>query len=173
MNEIDLGVWCRRIALVAILLATGFVGLKIGATFWRGWSLGGRHWEEASRTVTKCATEGTYDTKHFRRSCEEAATDLAKDPLIFAIEHTWERLWPCETALCSGAVVYLTRSVWTILAVSTLLSLAVLYFTGCSGPSRAPQQLVWSPPTHCYPPTTTTNPNSCIVDVHQFKKHPE
>lgn len=167
-NNIDLGAWCRRIVLVALLVSVGAVGLKIGAVFWQGWSLGQEHYREASLTVDKCAKKGAYDTRHFRDSCEKATEELAKDPLVFAIEHTWDRLWPCETPMCGAALAHLTRSLWTVIAASAFLSFAVLYFTGCSRP--AAPAIVWTPP----PPTAYGQchpaPNACIVDVKHLGK---
>ncbi len=167
-GEIDLGLWCRRIILVVwLLIAVGF-GVLVVAKFWEGWSLGASAHREASRTLDRCA-KGDVDTKHFRRSCEEATQDCAKDPLIYAIEHTWDKLWPCRTALCVDAMARLTRSIWTILAVSVLFSVGVVYLMGCSGTPR--NQIMWtnpplSYPKHCHP---DPKPSSCILDVSKMQ----
>ncbi len=169
--EIDLGVWCRRLVLVALLMAAVIVALKIGVTFWGGYSLGTAYYYEADKTVTECAKRGD-STKHFRRTCEEAALELAKAPVIFAIEHAWEKLWPCESTLCTEAVVYVTKSIWTVFAISALLSLILLYFTGCGGRTAAGvgPQVMWAPQTPYCHPAHLQKERQCIIDVTALKK---
>ena len=171
-REIDLALWCRRIVLAVWLLLAAAVGMAVVAKFWEGWSLGAGAHQEASRTLDRCARGGDdYDTKHFQRGCDEASRDLAKDPLVYAIEHAWDKLWPCQTAFCVEAVAHLTRSIWTILAVSVLLSLAAVYFMGCSGRGSSGPQIMWAPPPRLPPPHCHTDhpPNSCILDVEKMR----
>lgn len=151
-EEIDLGVWFRRLVLGAAIIFLFACSIKIGAAFWVEWNVGNVKHKKAGITLKRCAGGTLEDTSHFQDACKTAQRDRAKDPLIYAIEHTWKELWPCKTAMCLEVVIHATRSMWTILAAALILTLVALYFTGCSGIRSTQQPMVWScPPQHQIP----------------------
>ncbi len=147
-GEIDLGVWFRRLVLVAMLLFLGACGIKICAEFWVEYKVGQDIHKDAGVTLKKCAGGSLDDTPYFQIACKNAQRDRAKDPVIYAIEHTWKELWPCKSVMCLEVLVHATRSIWTIVAAALVLTLAFLYFTGCSGIRATPQPMMWACSPH-------------------------
>ena len=168
-GEIDLGVWFRYIVLGAILIFLAASGIKIGGASWEQWNVGNEKHQQALRTLKRCASGNLDDTSHFQDACTTAKRDRAKDPFIYAIEHTWKELWPCKSAMCLEVLVHITRSMWTIVVAALGLTFVVLYFTGCSGVRPATPQAMYF--TGCSPTAHHGYSKAVTVDIGTMAQH--